>query len=600
MTCRSRVFVGIFVFVVAASAVAAQTNGALSAHEQLFVNPVVHVASIADLQNSAAKVTSRFNLGALSSAERAELMNIASNDFRAKVGVQRTLASPLMLDLSANEIPTELPATVSGGLLERRGGDYVWTGAISSEGAGGIRAHFTNTALPKSARVFVYASSGEVHGPYTASEMADSFWANSVFDDVMYVEVQFPMTESDRVHVEVKSITHLEHHEFAPPRHQRVIEDISQFPCFMSSACVPSGELSSTVIQDRAKAIALILIQSAADGQTYVCTGGLLAHNGDNTQVPYFLTANHCLSKPSEAASLEVFWDYKYASCGGTAPAPASLPRQTGATLLATSDSNTGVDFTFLKLNQIPPGSRWYLGWDANDIRTSANKTLYRLAHPEGEPLHYSRQATTGVTFSNPGFLMSTMSVGAITHGSSGSPVFTYSASSGAQVVGDLGGTNAANQTDLENLCNYSKYVVRDGAFSQAYSQISPWLNGTGSPITPQPCIESSTQICLVKNRFQVSVAYDAGSGLSKMTAIKYTPETGLFWFTDAGNIEVLLKMIDACDFNAKFWVYAGGTTDVQVNVTVTDTKTGTTKNYTNQRGKAFVTITDSNAFSCP
>jgi hypothetical protein len=133
-----------------------------------------------------------------------------------------------------------------------------------------------------------------------------------------------------------------------------------------------------------------------------------------------------------------------------------------------------------------------------------------------------------------------------------------------------------------------------DGAFAVSFNSLRPHLASSGS--TPSPCVPNSSTICLVNNRFSVRLTYDVGQGPQPMTAIKYTGETGLFWFTDAGNIEVLLKMINACSFNQKFWVYAGGTTDVGVNITVTDSQTGAIKTYNNVR----VTITDGSAFSCP
>jgi len=47
--------------------------------------------------------------------------------------------------------------------------------------------------------------------------------------------------------------------------------------------------------------------------------------------------------------------------------------------------------------------------------------------------------------------------------------------------------------------------------------------------------------------------------------------------------------------------VFAGGPTDVNVVVTVTDTQTGATRTYTNPQSIAFQPIQDTGAFpSCP
>jgi hypothetical protein len=62
--------------------------------------------------------------------------------------------------------------------------------------------------------------------------------------------------------------------------------------------------------------------------------------------------------------------------------------------------------------------------------------------------------------------------------------------------------------------------------------------------------------------------------------------------------VETVVKVLDACSFNQRFWVYAGGLTNVQVTLTVTDTVKGVVKTYTNPQGTAFQPIQDTNAFA--
>jgi hypothetical protein len=224
-------------FLLTTVAFAAQVSDALH------IGPPAVTASFANLQNSAAKVQSRFGLGPLTTAERARLTQTAS-DFRAKVGIVRTIEGAV-LDLRGSDIPAELPANIAGGLLERRGDGYVWTGGVTSDGAGALRLNFSNTILPRSARVFVYSSQGEVHGPYTADEMTASFWSNTVFSDEVFVELQFSAAASDRIHLEIGSIAHLEHAEFAPPAKLIVASSLEdQYSCFLETPCVPSSEFS--------------------------------------------------------------------------------------------------------------------------------------------------------------------------------------------------------------------------------------------------------------------------------------------------------------------------------------------------------------------
>ncbi len=85
--------------------------------------------------------------------------------------------------------------------------------------------------------------------------------------------------------------------------------------------------------------------------------------------------------------------------------------------------------------------------------------------------------------------------------------------------------------------------------------------------------------------------------------AIPETSDTGLFWFFSASNIEVVIKVVNACSFagGPRYWVFAGGLTNMQVVLTVTDTSNGTVKTYTNPQGTPFAPIQDTNAFAtCP
>jgi len=95
--------------------------------------------------------------------------------------------------------------------------------------------------------------------------------------------------------------------------------------------------------------------------------------------------------------------------------------------------------------------------------------------------------------------------------------------------------------------------------------------------------------------------AFDTGSQQGQAQTVKLTDETGYLWFFSNTNVEVVVKVLDACPLNQKFWVFAAGLTNVQVTLTVTDTSNGTAKTYDNPQGAAFQPILDSSAFAtCP
>lgn len=78
------------------------------------------------------------------------------------------------------------------------------------------------------------------------------------------------------------------------------------------------------------------------------------------------------------------------------------------------------------------------------------------------------------------------------------------------------------------------------------------------------------------------------------------TDDTGLFWFFDDSNLELVVKTLDACEVNGHFWVFAAGLTDVETEITVTDTVSGSWKTYRNPPRTAFLPIQDTRAFDCP
>ena len=66
-------------------------------------------------------------------------------------------------------------------------------------------------------------------------------------------------------------------------------------------------------------------------------------------------------------------------------------------------------------------------------------------------------------------------------------------------------------------------------------------------------------------------------------------------------NVEVVVKVLNGCGSNSRYWTFAGGLTDVNVILTVTDMQTGAVKTYTNPQGTPFQPIQDTDAFAaCP
>ena len=78
------------------------------------------------------------------------------------------------------------------------------------------------------------------------------------------------------------------------------------------------------------------------------------------------------------------------------------------------------------------------------------------------------------------------------------------------------------------------------------------------------------------------------------------TSDSGLFWFFSPLNWEVMVKVLDGCAISGNYWVLGAATTDLGYTMTVTDTKAGVSKQYTNQLGSSSSAIVDLQALdSC-
>jgi hypothetical protein len=115
-------------------------------------------------------------------------------------------------------------------------------------------------------------------------------------------------------------------------------------------------------------------------------------------------------------------------------------------------------------------------------------------------------------------------------------------------------------------------------------------------------CVTSATSMCLNGGRFRVEAAFRTSQGQSGQAhAVQIVEDSGYLWFFSPSNIEVVVKVLNACGVNNRYWVFAGGLTNVEVQLIVTDTQTGIQKRYTNPINTAFQPIQDTNALAtCP
>ncbi len=112
------------------------------------------------------------------------------------------------------------------------------------------------------------------------------------------------------------------------------------------------------------------------------------------------------------------------------------------------------------------------------------------------------------------------------------------------------------------------------------------------------PCVPGAETLCLADGRFEVTVDWtdqrtlDSGPGV----AVPGTERTGYFWFFNAENIELVVKILDATAISDNWWVFYGSLSDVQYTITVRDTVTGLEGSYVNDPGN-FCGDADTDSF---
>ncbi len=122
--------------------------------------------------------------------------------------------------------------------------------------------------------------------------------------------------------------------------------------------------------------------------------------------------------------------------------------------------------------------------------------------------------------------------------------------------------------------------------------------------VTQPVCVPGEKTLCLNDGRFEVEVEWTSdGVQLSEASVNQVSNESGEVWFFAPDNVELIVKVLDACGaagFN-NYWVFASGLTDRGVTFSVKDTKNGTEKEYSSTLHTPFPTILDTAAFqTCP
>lgn len=416
------------------------------------------------------------NLGAPSEAELEQLQQGESGYKALKVGIKR-------------EIPI-LPAVA----------DWVWapvTGGkaghflINSDEATRLRAQLRLTAdLPEGVEIRIYTpdengSTQTIHGPFTQADFNRSqqagteasdleLWTPSVDGNKIGIEVFAPdATDLDAIKLELPAISHIVYDlQSSQFKNASQVSSYKLSDCSVSIACAPG------MWQETAKSVARYIYTNPA-GNSFLCSGTLLTDQDTNTQIPYFLTAAHCVEDAATAATMDFFWLYRESSCGADDAEWTQVSG--GAELLV---GRTELDTTLVRMNQLPPAGITMAGWLVEPF--TANAPIAGIHHAMGDMKQFSAgqfsqhidiERVDGGYIATPNpdgdFTQVIWSTGITLTGSSGSGLWKTIDSQHYLTGTLIGGSStcAAPQSPDE----YSR-------LSRFYPYASQWLAGTSEP----------------------------------------------------------------------------------------------------------------------
>ena len=390
-----------------------------------------------------------FWMGPISEAERAPKM-LKPGVMRA--GVHRVGGDEFLSRGQWSELPD---------------GRAVFQAALRSPGATGLRLEFVNFA-DGAGRVWLYPGD-ETHptrpiGPYEGGE---DTWSGLVEGESVVLEFEAAAGAPRMLPFQLGRISHISANvgTSAAPR-------AAALSCNLDVTCYPEWA-------DKAKGVARYLFETSGGGA--LCSGSLI-NTRNNSGIPYFLTADHCISNEAEARSVQAFWFYQSSVCNGAPRSLRDVPTTSGAAYMAGGSMEQG-DFTLLRLTGTLPNGVTFAGWVPEELPIGANVT--GIHHPTGDykRVSFGNRRTPALVrgWPEPKFYTINWRQGVTEGGSSGSPLFNDD----GLLVGTL--TGGEKSPEGKDKCDVTPALSWYGRFSTAFPTLQGFLEERTLGPTPTP-----------------------------------------------------------------------------------------------------------------
>lgn len=425
----------------------------------------------------ASPTPSLVRLGAL---EESKTAGLSGGNGRRLVGVSRDVVTTQTTEQTAQQF--QWKRTAAGG--------QVAAISFSAEGAHGLRLGVVARMLPPGTvlRVYSQANAGtvfQISGQEVLQRIernaqagdttldGRTWWTPDLGSDEVTLELELPAgAATSTVDLSVPRVSHIFENLAIPTEEELSAKINESASCQLDASCYEA-------YANQRNAVARMIFTS--EGGTYACTGTLL-NDSRASGTPYFLTANHCISRQAEASSLQTDWFYRAPACNSRTLSSTTAKRVNGAALLYASATT---DTSFLQLNDAPPTGAVFAGWDAGT--QALGSSVVGLHHPLADLLKISFgsvssltscSATSATQFqcsgSSGNYYRVTWTQGTTEGGSSGSALFK----DGTHVIGTLyGGGSSCSATTVPDFY---------GRFDVAYNAaLKNWLSTATPPSGP-------------------------------------------------------------------------------------------------------------------
>jgi len=364
-------------------------------------------------------------------------------------------------------IDTDLTPKSHGTWEQLPSGRWLWRLRIRSRDAVSLSVGFSQFRLPDGAALYVHGP-GEtvVRGPYTAADATSGqHWTPLVRGEQLILELDVPANRRQAVALNIGHVTH--GYRALPTRRDGTRPKSGT--CNLDVACEEADPW-----RDQVRAVGGYTL-SRGQNQLF-CTGVLMNSTAQDPRL-LFLTAEHCVRTPSEAASMVFYWNFQTAQCRQQgSDENATFPddsldvgawdqTSSGALLRARygsvhEDGEIGgkPDLTLVEVDTdtVPASYDLYQsGWSREDASTQESVTIH---HPSGHGKRISfdenasritgwAQPTDGTTHLRVG----NWEIGTTEPGSSGAPLFDENQRVVGVLSGGLAGCGGDGDTDDNN-----------------------------------------------------------------------------------------------------------------------------------------------------